>query len=135
MQLAKVPGPARTKPKVMSQPALVLSTAPIRVDVDAPAVTPKRSQVVIGVGNVVAGAAIPDFEIDDIAFATVYEVVPVRLSLWKPGGHPRPEHRLPGVGYQSRLAFEHHHELVFERVPMAQRRGGARRQARQVHAE
>jgi hypothetical protein len=41
------------------------------VDVDAPAIAPKRSQVVIRVGDVVAGAAIPDFEIDDIGFATV----------------------------------------------------------------
>ena len=62
-------------------------------------------------------------------------MVPICFALWKAGNHPRPEHFLPGLGDQSRLAFEHHHELIFERVPMAQRRGGAWRQARQVHAE
>src|SRR5262249_22698566 len=68
------------------------------------AIAPKRGQVIVRVGDVVAGAAISDFEIDDIAFATVDEVVPVRFALGKPGGHPRPQHRLPGIGNQSRLA-------------------------------
>src|SRR5262249_8302466 len=89
---------------------------PIRMDVDAPAIAPKRGQVIVRVGDIVAGAAIPDFEIDDIAFATVDETVPVCFSLGKPGGHPRPQYRLPGLGNQSRFAFEHHYELVFERV-------------------
>jgi len=51
---------------------------PIRVDVDAPAIAPKRRQVIVRVGDIVARAAIPDFEIDDIAFATVDEMVPER---------------------------------------------------------
>src|SRR4029077_7964666 len=75
---------------------------PVRVDVDAPSIAPKRVQVIVRVRDVVARAAIPDFEIDDIAFATVDEMVPVRFSLGNPGGHARPEHRLSGVRYQSR---------------------------------
>src|SRR5215472_3805991 len=70
---------------------------PVRVDVDAPAIAPKRGQVIVRVGDIVAGAAIPDFEIDDIAFATVDEAVPIRFPLGKPGGHPWPQHRLSGV--------------------------------------
>ena len=97
------------------------------MDVDAPAIAPKRGPVIVRVGNIVVGAAIPDFEIDDVTTATVDEMVPTRVALWKAGNHPRPDHFLPGLGDQSRLAFE--------LVPMAQRRGGARRQARQVHAE
>ena len=94
------------------------------MDVDPPVVAPKRGQVVVRIGDVVASAAIPDFEIDDVTTATVDEMVPIRFALWKAGNHPRPEHFLPGLGDQSRLAFEHHHELIFERVPMAQGRGG-----------
>src|SRR6516164_5411337 len=35
----------------------------VRVDVDAPSIAPKCGHVVVRVGDIVAGAAIPDFEI------------------------------------------------------------------------
>ena len=44
---------------------------PIRVDVDAPAIAPKRGQVIVRVGDIVAGAAIPDFEIQTCDMADV----------------------------------------------------------------
>jgi len=58
------------------------------VDVDPPVVAPKRGQVVVRIGDVVASAAIPDFEIDDVTTATVDEMVPIRFG--KPATIPGP---------------------------------------------
>ncbi len=48
---------------------------------------------------------------------------------------PGAQHLLAFVGHERELALDHEHELVLPPMPMAKRRGCARLEPRQVHAE
>jgi hypothetical protein len=92
-------------------------------------------QVVVGIVGVVAVDAAADLEIAGRHVPAVDEVVAVAPAGRVAGALPGAEHLLAGVGDEHDLALEHPHELVLERVPMAQRRLGARRERHEVDPE
>src|SRR5439155_9830850 len=94
----------------------------VAVGEDAAAVAPERGEIIVRIGDFVARPAVADFQIDDVAAAAVDEAMAIRLAGRKARRHAGPEHPLAGIGQEGGLAFEHHHELVFQRMPMAQRR-------------
>ena len=94
---------------------------PVLVHEGPPAVAPDCGQIEIGIRDLIARTAVANLYVYDIATAAIDQLMPIRLTFGKPGRHARSQDFLAGLGYEGGLAFEHHNELVFERVPMAQR--------------
>ena len=92
-------------------------------------------EIDVGIVRALARRARADLEIDGVAVGAVDEMVAVGDAGLEAGGVARPEDRLAVVLDQRQLAFEHVDELVLVLVPVAQRRGRAGLQRRQVDAE
>src|SRR5262249_14534823 len=82
-----------------------------------------------------ARRAAADLDVDGVALGAVDQAIAVRDARLPSGGVPWPEHGLAAVLAQHHLALEHVDELVLVLVPVALRRGGARLEPREVHAE
>ena len=111
------------------RPAVVMHEGPF-------AVRGERSpEVVIRIDHRISGIAVADLQINDVAAATINQVVGVTGTRFESGAHPGPELRLAHIGHQHGFALDDIDELVFAAMAMTQRRHAARRQPRQVHAE
>src|SRR5262245_39080564 len=75
--------------------------------------------VVRGIADLVASAAVADLEIDHVAIGAVDEMMRGPAGR-KAGAHAGGQCRLAAIGHQSRLAFENKDELVLPRMAMQQ---------------
>src|SRR5262245_17661358 len=82
-----------------------------------------------------AGGAGADLEINRVAFGAIDEAVRDAAAGLEARRVARPEHGLAVVLLQDQLALEHVDELVLVLMPVAQRRGRACFDAREIDAE
>src|SRR5690349_9453319 len=100
-----------------------------------PAFDEARDEVVVGIAAFVARRSIADFEVYDLLVAVVHEAVGIAGAGLEPGTHARGERGAALVGVKCRRALQHVHELVLQRMRVAQGRHCTRREARQIDSE
>lgn len=91
-------------------------------------------EVVAGIAALVAGGAVADLEIDDVARRPVDQMMRDARRR-EARAHARREVDLARVGDERRRAFQNIDELVLLRVSMQQRGLASGQKPRQVHAE
>src|SRR5262249_22051126 len=96
---------------------------------------PLHDEIAVRIVAALGTRARADLEIKRVALRSVDEVVAVRDAGLEARAVARLEQRLTAVLDQGNLAFEHEDELVLLLVPVAQRRGGARLEPREIDAE
>src|SRR6202011_3812740 len=137
-------GPSRNDTRVFQQPVRFEVSVKLGVSIrravpmhkDALAARGERSaNVLVRVDDGISGIAVADLHIDNVASATVDQVVGVAGAGFETGAHPGTQRRLAGIGHEHGLALDNVNEFVLAHMSMAQRRHAAGRQPRQVHPE
>jgi hypothetical protein len=85
----------------------------------------------VGIGNRIPGAAVPDFQVKDVAFGAIDQMVRVAAA----GPEPSAQRRFARECDQDRMALQHVDELVLLGVRMTQCGNRAGRKAREVDPE
>src|SRR5262245_9044917 len=101
----------------------------------APAAVALHHEVDIGIMHPLACRAGADLEIDRVPAGAVDQAMGDAAAGLEAGGIAGTQHRLAVVLLQHQLAVEHVDELVLLLVPVAQRRRGARLDARDIDPE
>src|SRR5882762_5275156 len=92
-------------------------------------------QVVVGIERSVAIEPRAHLEVARRPRRAVDEMMRIAFARRIARARARLQHLLAGIGHENDLAFQHVDELVFQRVPMAQRRLAAGTEGHQVDAE
>src|SRR5689334_12612758 len=106
----------------------------VAMDENLVAIDRDKAQILVGIDALVVLVTVAHLEIERVAARFVYQMMAVRLVSGKTGSHAGLQRLRSRIGDQFDLAFQDVDELFLLCVPVAQRRGSARRQAHQVDA-